>query len=364
MVLVLNLQGWARDWASASRARWRKRRSRERGANQSGGRSGVSRSCFRCGRRSNNCMARGCLPYKWKLPATGLQKMKRILAGLDQMKPSRRFGSDNVDLQVLAKWCKATVRLRGTKSAVLGLLIASHFGNNLLTMGFVSSALVRSPSINWGSLAARLQQCRVVCGKLHSPCCRPFSAPRVASRSATPTEGMRYAHVFRAVFGHPSFTKACRLLATGVLTHGKFNEVYDLLFHEVRREVPGCLAPYHFKLLLDSLIAGGLLPRGCVAKWPVAKASGTAKSILDIYGIASLSETQLGDLLNELFHRLRAHGCLQPNDFQGTVGAALCWSQRMGGGSGRYGRAARQAELELHRLQELAIPIEPLRLFA
>ena len=87
----------------------------------------------------------------------------------------------------------------------------------------------------------------------------------------------------------------------------------------------GVWRAYHFKLLLDSLIAGGLLPRGCVAKWPVARASGTASGILGIYGIASLSETQLSDLLNELVHRLRAHGCLQPNDFQGTVGAALCW---------------------------------------
>ena len=100
-----------------------------------------------------------------------------------------------------------------------------------------------------------------------------------------------------------------------------------------------------------------------MAKWPVARTSGTAKSILDIYGIASLNETKLSDLLNELVHRLRAHGCLQPNDVQGTVGAALCWSQRMGGGDDRYGRTARQAEVELHRLQELAIPIEPLRLF-
>lgn len=87
-------------------------------------------------------------------------------------------------------------------------------------------------------------------------------------------------------------------------------------------------------------------------KWPVAPSTGTAQLLLDLYGDPRASEAQPSDLPGELLHRRL-----------GTVGAALCWSQRRREVNKRYQCTAQQAKVELKRLRELAVRTEPSALF-
>ena len=273
------------------------------------------------------------------------------------MSPPRRFGSDAPEIIVIAEWGRKALPLRGIAATILGLAIAAHFGNNLQTMAFASSALMRARTINWTCLERRLQECKDVCGTLHSPNCR--SCNLVCGQVGAASYAANAARVFRAMFEHKAFQKACQLLSAGIHTRETFGEVYDLFSKGVRKDVPGSWAPYHFKLFLDHLVAGKFVARGCVSKWPVAPTSGTARFLVDLHGLPRAGDTTLRTLLNELVHRLRVRGALGPTDYQGTIGAALCWLQRKAAPE-RYRRTVRQAEIELRRLRELAVALEPL----
>ena len=58
----------------------------------------------------------------------------------------------------------------------------------------------------------------------------------------------------------------------------------------------------------------------------------------------------LREMLNELLHRLQTRGITTQRDFQGTIGAALCWGKRLA--NDRYEQTTSRAELELKDLEQ------------
>ena len=98
----------------------------------------------------------------------------------------------------------------------------------------------------------------------------------------------------------------------------------------LRKETPGFLGGYHFKMFLDFLVACNWVPPKWVSEYPVCIKGGTAKALNQIYPGHGHGAVQYSHMLNELTHRVMT--CCHswcPSDHQGSVGAALCWWIRL-----------------------------------
>jgi len=154
---------------------------------------------------------------------------------------------------------------------------------------------------------------------------------------------------------HPAFQRLCRRLQDGITSGEDYCEVYDL-FLEVNADVRGAFPSYHFKMALDHTVEAGFIERRHVQKWPVGASSGTGIGLKKLYGCNSASEGLLQTMLNELLHRLRRQGLATFRDFQGTVGASLCWEKRRLPSShqeeNRYLQTTSQCQREIDELVE------------
>merc|ERR1711904_711172 len=111
---------------------------------------------------------------------------------------------------------------------------------------------------------------------------------------------------------------------------------------KIRGLVPGLLGEYHFKMLYDFLVGSGILPPRWSRRLPVCPTGGTAAGLRDIYGTTSKGKMALQEMLRELTHRvMMASTSWRGSDHMGSVGAALCWRERLAKASSSSPHASR-----------------------
>ena len=306
---------------TAHKSRQRQAKRREATHCQSGG-SGKARLCPRCHQRTNNCTARGCLPFKLPLCEQNLVSVEDLLNELSKSSPARRYATDCSDVQVMVHWMTRSQKAYGTKQSVLGVTIAAHFGNQLRTLGYVVPHI--KARMNWCGMRDALEHNYNNFGSSHSRNCMSGTG---FTSSSSGDYFMKFSEGFRSVYEHASFRKACNLLESVVSTHEQYDDMYSL-FGQVQDSVHGSFCGYHFKLALDHLVSAGWILPSAVTKWPVATTSGTAHGLNRLCKTKVKSPKLLSEMLNELLVRLRNRGKLTWKDFAGTIGAALCWAKR------------------------------------
>ena len=108
---------------------------------QSGGNAGA-RICFRCGTRMGHCIARGCLPYKFKMSRQSVNEVVKTLCNSDKLQEPVRYYSDCMDTWFAQDWIKKLRARTNMKTAFFPIIFYAHF-LDMLTLHCVRKGLER-----------------------------------------------------------------------------------------------------------------------------------------------------------------------------------------------------------------------------
>jgi hypothetical protein len=280
-----------------------------------------------------------------------------LLNHLDSSSTQVRRATECIDVQVVARWARRTLSSQGVRSVLLGLIVAAHF-NCVRTFGMVQHLMTERVPLDWESFHAQLVRCAELWGDvarkrwaIYSPSCMSgIGLPAVAGDYLA-----RFPSHFRAVREHASFEAVASLLEKRVRDAAQGTMLRQEL-ERLRRVVPGMLGDYHFKMLLDFLVASHLYPPSVMSRYPVAKSAGTALGLKKIFPKATLTTpARLSAALDAVTIQIAndARTWDGRHDHPGIIGAALCWLHRQT--TGRYERVLAQWDVELDQLQQAGV---------
>jgi len=269
----------------------------------------------------------------------------------------RRFLADCLDVQVLCEWGKGFCLAGGiVANVVMGVLMFRHF-NRLSTWEYIVQAFeVNRNSPDFDALTSELELAEE---PLHKPFAVPVTVRDKNGVRIGRTKVENAVWAFRQIWEHDAFKKLARILSGGVTTVESFVEVAQQ-WESLHESFPGAFGIYRFKNNMDVWLEMGMMSKHCVNRWPVAKKSGTWKSLKWLYGTRHLSELQAEELLVHLWHALRKRGwCKSRSDSLSVLSLLLCgWhrskyrcrfqGKRMSG----LDRAILREELDTARLRQ------------
>ena len=288
---------------------------------------GIHRWCFRCEQRMDHCRRAGCLPYKFPVAEA---KLARFIQRFDDVHGKVRYTSDCWDVQIAKHWAAAARTSYGIRVAMIGLIVIAHF-KSIRTWGAINGAFKKQ--VDWCQLKACLVKCGELWGGVTSHAI--YSGSNM-SGSGMPAHGKtfhdKFPHFFRLVKESEPFNNACDIVTKGVDDFSTAKKL-DTELQRVRKLVPGLLGDYHFKMLIDFMVACNFLPAGWVLTYPVCSKGGTATGLRELYNVKGkgVGVKTLEDMLQEVTHRVLIRSTSWwASDHHGTVGAALCWEERKG----------------------------------
>ena len=290
-----------------------------------------NRCCFRCGQRRDRCRSNGCAPYTYEVDKKVFSNFAKHFDTFMYKVDGIRTVSDAHDVQIVKAWALAARRSYGIRTAVLGLTVIAHF-KSIRTWGAINHCFRRE--IDWQELKRSLIRCGELWGKLtaKNPNYALYSGTCMSGSGLSPfgaTYHDRFLHHFQFVLQSNSFHKVCKWLTEGIDSFARTESLVTSI-NVLRKETPGFLGGYHFKMFLDFLVACNWVPPKWVSEYPVCIKGGTAKALNQIYPGHGHGAVQYSHMLNELTHRVMT--CCHswcPLDHQGSVGAALCWWIRL-----------------------------------
>ena len=305
-----------------------------------------NRCCFRCGQRRDRCRSNGCVPYNYEVDKKACSMFLKHFDQFMYREDGIRTVTDCHDVQIVKAWGLAARRSYGLRTAVFGLSVIAHF-KSIRTWGMINHCFRRQ--IDWRELKRSLIRCGHVWGNLtvKNPNHALYSGTCMSGSGLAPvgeTYHDRFPHHFQLVLQSNSFDKVCKLLAEGIDSFEKFDSL-AVSMQDFRKQRPGFLGGYHYKMFLDFLVACDWVPPKWVSEYPVCIKGGTAKSLDKIYPGYGHGAMQYSSMLNELTHRVMTccHSWTSL-DHQGSVGAALCWWHRLSENSSSAAHANRFAE--------------------
>ena len=367
--MVARLSHWRPPSSQPCQSRARQRQVRLSAASRkvvrqrAPGERGKHRECARCLKRSDNCIAHGCLPYVHKIDTRSFRKFKHSLAKLDARENSRRYSSDCVDVAVASKFARVLHAQGFTKMAVYSCCLMGQYGNNLRTWSKLLEARSKD-KIDWKAMHAKIEECKRLFANskngrgLHSRNCMPGHP--FERRDGDATYVTSEVRGLRALWRSSHLTSIASRVQSGITCFAEYEEALGS-FRKLQGDIVGCLGEYHLKVALDHLVAADLCPRRHVSVWPVSPSGGTAKGLRLIFGSKTANPETLRVTLMELFARLRRDRALSANDWPGSIGAALCWQKRDSvasiAGDTRYEYTTSTSEMELGTLRRLNIVV-------
>ena len=117
--------------------------------------------CFRCERRMPDCRRDGCNPYKHPIKKNKLQGFVHHLDNWGKQPGEVRYTSDCIDVDIVCRWARASLRDFGERSTLLGLVIIAHF-NSVRTWGCVNHAVRKI--VDWQALTKGFKNCTKLFG--------------------------------------------------------------------------------------------------------------------------------------------------------------------------------------------------------
>ena len=237
-----------------------------------------------------------------------------------------RFLSDYWDMQVVSRWALKTREQYGLPSALLGLVVAAHF-NSVRTFGMVQGALLET--VDWPKFRVGLQRAGELWGHPHAkkPTWAVYSSDCMSGSGLPAVDGHyldRFPMHFERVLSSTAFQGMLQVVDGGVRDADQADKLRAQAM-ALRKVVSGLLGEYHFKMLMDLLVATGWYPARLVRHYPVCRNSGTAQGLQLLFNNSSRLSMHL-DLLTEAV-RTNSRSWTK-SDHCGTVGAQLCWLKR------------------------------------
>ena len=141
----------------------------------------------------------------------------------------------------------------------------------------------------------------------------------------------RFPFWFQVVWGHTAFEQACALLSAGITDFAQAELLHEHL-EKLRGDIKGLLGDYHFNMIHDYLVASKLLHPRWVCQYPVCAVGGTARGLREMFCLTGMGmgPKAYEEMLKEFtFHVKDESTTWWWTDHLGTVGAALCWHQRL-----------------------------------
>ena len=274
-----------------------------------------ARYCFRCERRMNNCIKRGCYPYQCKMTSRSLHKVMADLYKLDKQGQPMRYYSDCRGIWFVQKWVTKLRYDTNLKIAFFAVIFYAHF-QNMHTIHCVQRGF--NNAVDFPEMKRRLKDCQRFGYTLYHAKTLGGGALKIPHfAKGIPS----IIAAFRKLYNSPHFDALVKQLRTSIESFTAYRQFCADL-EALRTDVPGLLGTSRLKCVLDVIVAAQWIQPRAVCQWPIDPRDRTAIALCRIYNRKTTSRKLLQIMLSELVHRLRCKG--HHYDHHGTISMTLC----------------------------------------